>query len=141
MKEAMRAKDTVRLSVVRGIMASMSNESIALGRGPSGEISDEEALTIIRRESKKRKDSIEQYTAGGRPELAESEKVELAILEEYLPAQMTGDVVRPIVEKKKQELGITDKGSAGLLMKAVMVDLKGKADGAVVKKIVDSLLS
>src|ERR1700741_2265145 len=89
MKDAMRAKDAVRLSVIRGILAAFTNEAVTLGKGPAGELTDEEALAVIRREGKKRKDAIEQFTQGGRPELAESEKAELAIIEEFLPTQMS----------------------------------------------------
>ena len=141
MKEAMRAKDAVRLSVIRGVMAAFTNEAVAKGKGPTGELSDEEALALIRREAKKRKDSIEQFKSGGRPELAESEQVELSILEEFLPAQMRTDEIRLVVEKKKSELGITEKSRQGELMKAVMAELKGKADGNSVKHEVENLLS
>lgn len=141
MKDAMRAKDSVRLGVIRAIISSFTNESINLGKGPAGELSDEEALAVIRRESKKRKDSIEQYTNGGRPELAETEAAELAIINEFLPTLMSEDQVRPIVEAKKAELGVTDKSGAGQLMKAVMTELKGKADGSTVKAVVDKLLA
>ena len=140
MKEAMKAKDTVRLSVVRGLMAAMSNEAINMDRGPAGELTDDEAIAVIRKEGKKRKDSIEQFTNGGRPELAESENVELAIIKTYLPTLMSAEQVRPIVEAKMRELGVTSKTDAGKLMKAVMADLKGKADGMVVKTIVEELL-
>lgn len=140
MKEAMKAKDAVRLSVVRGLMATMSNEAIAAGKGPAGELTDDEALAVIRREGKKRKDSIEQFTNGGRPELAENEQAELAIIETYLPTLMSAEQVKPIVEVKMKELGVTSKADAGKLMKAVMADLKGKADGMVVKNVVESLL-
>lgn len=141
MKEAMRAKDAVRLSVIRGIIAAISNEAVTKGLGPAGELSDEEVLAIIRRESKKRKDSIEQFISGGRPELADNEKAELEILEHFLPVQMSESEIKKLVEIKKQELGVTSKADAGKLMKAVMVDLKGKADGGLVKQIVESLLS
>ena len=141
MKDAMRAKDAVRLSVIRGIISSFTNECVNLGKGPAGELTDEEALAVIRRESKKRKDAISQYTTGGRPELAESESAELAIIEEYLPLLMSEDQVRPVVEAKIKELGSTDKSQSGLVMKAVMLDLKGKADGQIVKKLVDELLT
>ena len=140
MKEAMKAKDTVRLSVVRGLMAAMSNEAINMDRGPAGELTDDEAIAVIRKEGKKRKDSIEQFTNGGRPELAESENVELAIIKTYLPTLMSAEQVRPIVEAKMRELGVTSKTDAGKLMKAVMADLKGKADGMAVKTIVEELL-
>ena len=89
MKDAMRAKDAVKLSVVRGLISAMMNEAVQKGKGPDGVLSEDEVLTVIMRASKQRKDSIEQFTAGGRPELAESEKAELAILETMLPAQMS----------------------------------------------------
>ena len=144
MKEAMRAKDTVRLSVVRGILAAMTNEAVALAKGPAGELTDDEALVVIRREAKKRKDSIEQFTKGGRVELAASEQAELVILNEFLPAQMGEGEIRPVVEKKIAELDLDKQAlrqSQGKLMQAVMAELKGRVDGAVVKRVVDNLLA
>lgn len=140
MKDAMRAKDAVRLSVVRGIIAAFTNECVTLGKGPSGELSDEEALSVIRRESKKRKDSIEQFASGGRNDLVEKEQAELNILNEFLPALMNAEQIKPIVEQKKSELGVTDKSGQGKLMQAVMAELKGKADGTTVKQVVESIL-
>lgn len=139
-KDAMKAKDAVRLSVVKGIVAGFTNELLNLNRKPDGELSDEEVLNVIRRAVKQRKDSIEQFTAGGRPELAESEKAELVILETYLPAQMPREEVVKIAQTKIAELGITDKSKAGQLMGTLMKDLKGKVDGDVVKSVVDELL-
>jgi uncharacterized protein YqeY len=141
MKEAMRAKDAVKLSVVRGLLSAFTNEAIAKGKKPDEELSDEDVLAVIRRQAKQRNDSIEQFEKGGRPELAESEKAELSILEDYLPALMPEEEVMGYVEKKKAELGISDKSGAGQLTGAVMKELKGKADGAVVKAAVDKLLS
>ena len=140
-KEAILAKDALRLNVVRGIAAAFTNELVAKGRKPQGEVTDDEALAVIRRLVKQRKDSIEQFKAGGREDLAASETAELKILEIYLPAAISEADVRKIAEKKKAELGITDKNKAGLLMKTVMQELKGNADGAAVKKIVDDLLA
>lgn len=139
-KEAMKAKDQVKLAVVKGLVAGFVNELVNLRRPPDGELTDEEALNVIRRAVKQRKDSIEQFTSGGRPELADSEKAELAVLETYLPAMMPEDEVRKFAEAKISELGITDKSKAGQLMGMLMRDLKGKADGDVVKAVVDSLL-
>jgi uncharacterized protein YqeY len=141
MKDAMRAKDSTRLTVMRGLMAAFTNELVTLGRMPSDELSDEEAVAVIRRASRQRKDSIQEFESGGRPELAETEKVELAILEEYLPALMSEDAIREKALAKKDELGITDKKDMGRFMGALMQDLKGQADGDVVKKVVDSLFS
>lgn len=139
MKEAMRAKDTVKLTVVRGLKAACTNELVTLGRMPQDVLSDEEILTVIRRESKRRKDSIQQFTDGGRADLAENEQAELKVIEAYLPQMMSIDEIRPIAEAKKAALGVTDKTGAGKLVGALMAELKGKADGADVKTVVDSL--
>lgn len=138
-KTALMAKDSVKLTVVRGLSTSFMNELVATKRTPQDALTDEEAAAVIRRAVKQRKDSIEQFTAAGRPELAESEQAELAILETYLPKMMTQDEIRPIAEAKKAELGITDKTKSGMLMSAIMKDLKGKADGGDVKSVVESL--
>src|SRR5438067_996658 len=119
-KEAMKAKEAVRLSVVRGLVASFTNELVSLKRLTTEELSDEEVLAVIRRQVKQRKDSIEQFTKGGRSDLADNEKTELAILETYLPAQMSREEVMKIAKAKMAELGVTDKSKSGLLMGLVM---------------------
>ena len=141
MKEAMKAKDTVRLGVVRGLSSAFTNELVAMKKMPTDELSDEEVLNVIRRAVKQRKDSIDQFTKGGRADLAETEQAELAILETYLPAMMSKEDVRKIAEAKKVELGVIDKTGAGKLMGVLMKELKGKADGDTVKAVVDELLS
>ncbi len=140
-KEAMKAHDTVRLGVVRGLVAGFTNELVALKRKPDGELTDEETLAVIRRAVKQRKDSIEQFTKGGRSDLADAEKAELAVLEAYLPAQMSREDVMKVAQTKMQELGVTDKSGAGKFMGALMKDLKGRADGDTVKSVVDELLT
>lgn len=140
-KEAMKAKDQVKLDVVKGLSAAFTNELVKLGKMPQDELGDEEALAVIRRAVKQRKDSIEQFVAGGRPELAESEKAELAVLETYLPAQMSREEVMKAAEAKMLEMGGVDKTKVGQFMGALMKDLKGKADGDLVKSVVDQLLS
>ena len=137
-KDAMRAKDTVRLTVLRGLSAAFTNELVAKGRKPDEELNDEDALTVIARESKKRKDSIEQFTAAGRADLAESETAELTIIETFLPAQMSREEIEAAVKAKKEELGITDPAQKGQFIGAVMKDLKGKADGKIVQEVVES---
>ncbi len=136
---AMKAKEPVKLNVMRGLLAACTNELVAKGRGPDGTLTEEEVLSIIMKASKQRKDSIEQFEAGGRPELADAEKAELAILTEMLPAQMSKEEVEIAVKSKAAEMGVSDKTGANQLMGAVMKDLKGKADGTVVKEVVDSL--
>lgn len=140
-KEAMMAKDAVRLTTLRGLLSAFTNELVATQRKPQEMLNDEEVLAVIRRNVKQRKDSIEQFTAGGRSDLADSEKAELTILEKFLPQMMSKADIKKVVEDKKVELGVTDKAKQGLLMKAVMTELKGKADGMDVKAVVDSLFS
>ncbi len=139
-KDAMRAKDQTRVTTLRGTLAAFMNESVALKRTPQDKLSDAEALSVIRRLVKQRKDSIDQFEKGGRPELAESEKAEMIILEEFLPAQMSEDKIREIVLKKKEEMGAVDKSKMGIFMGAVMKETAGQADGALVKKIVEEVL-
>jgi len=139
-KTAMRAKDSLKLGVVRGISAAFTNELVNLKRTPQDALSDEEALAVITRASKQRKDSIEQFEKGGRPELAETEKQELAIIEEYLPALMSEEEIRAVVLAKKDAMNITTKDQFAQLMGPVMGELKGKADGGLVKKVVEDCL-
>ena len=141
MKDAMRAKDQVRLSVIRGLISACTNEAVAKGKGPDGVLSDDEVLTVLTRAAKQRKDSIEQFEKGGRPELAEGEKAELAILTAMLPAQMSQDEIVAAAKAKAAELGIADKSKANQLMGMLMKDLKGRADGNAVKAVVESLFS
>lgn len=140
-KKAMLAREEVKLRTVRGILAAFTYELGVLKRKPDGELTDEEALAVIKRQAKQHKDSIEQFTAGGRQDLVDKEAEELKIIEAYLPQTMSQDEIRPLAEAKKAELGITDKSKAGLLMSALMKDLKGRADGGDVKAVVDQLLS
>ncbi len=139
--EALRARDTVRLTTLRSVATMMTNEVVAKKRKPDEFLTDEEALAVLKRASNQRKDSIEQYTAAGRAELAEPEAAELAIIETYLPEQMGREQVEEVVKAKIAEMGVSDKAGAGKLMGAVMQELKGQADGAVVKEVIDRLLS
>lgn len=138
-KKAMLAKDAERLSALRNISAAMTSEVMAKGRKPDELATDDEALAVLKRLSKQRKESIEQFNIGGRPEMAQKETVELAIVESFLPAQMSREEILKIAEAKKSELGITDKTKFGQLMGAVTKELKGSADGALVKEVVESL--
>lgn len=138
--ESMKAKDEVRLTTLRGVLSSCTNELVAKGKKPQDLLSDEEVLAVISRLAKQRKDSIDQFTKGNRPDLALGEKAELEILESYLPKQMEKSEVEVIARAKQAELGITDKSGAGKLMSSLMQELRGKADGTLVKDVVDSLL-
>ena len=140
-KEAMIAKDAVRLVVIRGLVSAFTNELVAKKRKPDEELSDEDVLAVISRQVKQRKDSIEQFEKGGRQDLADSEKAELVFLEKYLPAQMSEDEIIAYVKNKQTELGMTDPTKKNQFMGGIMKDLKGKADGMLVKKAIDSLFS
>jgi uncharacterized protein YqeY len=97
-KEAMLAKNTEKLEVVRGLTAAFTNELVAKAKKPQDELTDEEALAVIRRAVKQRKDSIEQFKAGGRNDLAEKEGKELKILEIYLPQMMSLEDIEKIAK-------------------------------------------
>lgn len=135
----MLAKDELKTMVLRGVSATMTNELLSK-KTKATELTDEEAVTVLKRLVKQRKDSIEQFTAGGRPELAKAEAKELKILEVYLPATMSKADIKKVVVAKIAEFKITDKSGAGKLMGAVSKELKGKADGSDIKEVVDSLL-
>lgn len=139
LKNAMRAKDAVKLAVIRGLLTAVTNDLVSKERGPDGTLTDDELLSIVMRAAKQRKDSIQQFTDGGRPELAEGEKAELAILETMLPAQMSREEIVAAATVKATEMGVTDKTKANMLMGNLMKDLKGKADGTVVKEVIDGM--
>ncbi len=132
----MIAKDAIRLLVLRGLSASFTNELVAKKRKPDEALNDEEALSVISRAVKQRKDSIEQFEKGGRTDLAESEKAELAILLTYLPTQMSKEEVETFVKNKLAESPV-EPDKKNQFMGSVMKDLKGKADGALVKEVID----
>jgi uncharacterized protein len=138
--EAMKAKDAVRLSVLRGLITACTNEVVAKGKKPDELLSDEEVMTIVGRLAKQRKDSIDQFAKGGRQDLVDTEAAELKVLEALLPPQMSREEIEAVVRAKIAELGVTDKSGAGKLTGALMKDLRGKADGGEVKAVVDSLL-
>lgn len=137
----MKAKDAVTLRTVRSIMTACTNELVATGKTPQDQLDDAGTLAVIKRLAKQRKESIVQYEAAGRPELAAPEKEELVVLESYLPTLMTQEQIRPIAEAKKAELGIDDKAKLGVLVGAVMKELAGQADGGDVKVVVESLFT
>lgn len=139
--DAMRAHDAVRLQTLRSLVTAMTNEVVAKKRKPDEFLTDEEALAVVKRAANQRKDSIEQFTKGGRPELAEPEQAELTIIESFLPAQMSREEIETIVRAKIAEAGSVSKAEAGKFTGMLMKELKGQADGADVKAVVDSLLT
>ena len=138
-KDAMLKRDQVLLKALRNMVSAFTNELVAKNRKPSEMLADEEALVVIARLAKQRKDSIEQFKKGNREDLVQEEEAELAILETYLPKLMDRNEIEKIAKNKKEELAITDVAKKGMLMSVLMKELKGKADGSAVKEVVDSL--
>ncbi|MBP6888281.1 MAG: GatB/YqeY domain-containing protein [Candidatus Pacebacteria bacterium] len=137
-KPAMLAKDTVRLGTLRMILAAFTNELVTQGHPPTDPLSDEDCMKVIKRLAKQRKDSIDQFVAGGRPELADDERAELTVIEGFLPAQMSEAEIESRVAAKLAEspLDPTKKGQfIGMMCK----ELGDTADGATVKAIIDKL--
>ena len=138
---AMKARDEATLRASRNLSAAFTNELVALKRKPQEKIDDENALNVVKRLVKQRKDSIEQFRAGGREDLVKGEAEELVYLEKFLPQMMSRDEIRKVAEAKKAELGVTDKSKMGQFMGAVMKELKGRANGTDVKEVIEELLS
>ena len=138
--DAMRAKDSIKLDTLRGLLASFSYELIAKKSSDSF-IDDESALKIIIKSVKQHKDSIQQFEKGNRADLALKEKEELAILEVFLPKMMDETEVRNFIESKIKVIMTVDKAKIGAFVGQIMKDLKGKVDGTIVKKLVDEIVN
>lgn len=139
MKDAMRSKDTVALTTLRSLISTCTNELVATGKTPQDKVTDDIALTVIKRASKQRKDAIEQYTQGGRQDLVENEQAELSIIEKYLPQMMSKEQIKSIAEEQIAGFG-GDKSKMGQIIGSVMKKTAGQADGSDVKEIVQELL-
>jgi hypothetical protein len=137
----MKAHDELKLAVLRGALTAFTNELVAKGKKPTDVLEDADALLVMKRLAKQRKDSIEQFTAGNRPELAEREKQELAFIETYLPQNASREEIERVATAKMAEVDATDKAAMGKLMGAVMKELGGNADGNLVKEVVTGLFS
>ncbi|MFA6608702.1 MAG: GatB/YqeY domain-containing protein [Candidatus Paceibacterota bacterium] len=137
-KPAMMAKDAVRLGTLRMLVAAFTNELVSQGRPPTDPLSDEDCMKVIKRLAKQRKDSIEQFIAGGRPELADDEKAELAIIEEFLPEQMSEEEIEKRVKASLDECAF-NPAKKGEFIGKMMKELGETADGSTVKSIIDRL--
>jgi hypothetical protein len=138
---ALKDRNEVRLTTLRSLLSAFTNELVAHKQKPDSQLPDEDVLAVIKRAVKQRQDSIEQFTNGGRDDLAKREETELAILKEYLPEQAGEEEITKVAREKIAEMGGPDSAKAGILVGAVMKEFKGNADGAVVKRVVESLLS
>ena len=140
LKEAMRAKDSTRLGVLRMLKSAFKYAAIAKS-GAEAELNDAEAAQVIRKQAKQRQDSVESFEKGGRAELAEKEREELSILNAYLPQQMNADELEKVVRETIAEVGATSKAQMGAVMKALQAKVAGRVDGKSLSAEVQKQLS
>lgn len=138
-KEAQKAQDKTKLSTLRMLMAAIKNEEIA--KKKRGKLSNEEIQEVVSREIKKRKDSIESYKAGKRLDLVKKEEAELEILKRYMPKQLSTEELVHIIDEIIKTSGAVSLADFGKVMGQVMKQVKGKAEGSVVSKIVKERLA
>lgn len=136
LKDSLKSGDKTRVSILRMVKSAMKNKEIETG----GPLKEEDVQAILRSFSKKAGESIEQYTGAGRTELADKEKAELAVIQEYLPRQLSEEEVRQIVSDAINETGAAGMKDMGKVMKAVMAKTKGQADGRIVNNLVKETL-
>lgn len=139
-KEAMKAKEVERRDVLRSVDSMIKNEEIATGKRDEG-LGDDDIIILVKRAIKQRRDSAQQFKKGNRNDLAQKEEREIDFIEKYLPTQMSEDEVRVIIQKIVDEVGATGRGDMGKVMGGAMSAVGDTADGAVVRKIVEDILS
>lgn len=140
MKQAMKARDQVRLDVLRMAIAACKNYKIEKYGVSEQELSDEEVLNVLTKQIKQRKDAAESYKAAGHQEHADKETHEASLIQEYMPPQMTEEEIRAVVKETIDSMGVSSPAEMGKVMGAAMGKLKGKADGNDVQRIVKELL-
>jgi uncharacterized protein YqeY len=138
MMAAMKAREQLKVDTLRGAMTAFTNELVAKGKKPTEDLPDADAIAVLKRLAKQRKDSVEQFTRGQRPELAQKEADELKIIEAYLPETASREDIEKVARAKLAEMNV-DKAGMGKLMGAVMKEFNGTADGGDVKAVVASL--
>jgi uncharacterized protein len=138
MKQAMKNKEKEKLSVIRMVKAALQNEAIKLGKS---QLSEDEELTVLSRELKQRKDSLQEFENAGRSDLVEKAKTEIQILELYMPKQLSEEEIVQLIKETIAEVGASSKADMGKVMGAIMPKVKGKADGSLVNKLVLQHLS
>jgi len=139
-KDAMRARDTVRLNALRMLKTAMKNAAIEKG-GAEAVLDDIEAAVVIRKQIKQRQDSVEGFEKGGRPELAAGESAEMAVLSAYLPKNLSPDEVTALAKEAIAEAGATSKQHMGAVMKIAIAKAAGRADGKTLSMAVQKHLS
>jgi uncharacterized protein YqeY len=139
LQQAMRNKDATKLGVLRMLKSAFKYAAIAKS-GAEAELSDAEAVQVIRKQAKQRQDSIESFAKGGRAELADKEKEELTILNSYLPQAMSADELTRVVRETIAEVGATSRAQMGAVMKALQAKVAGRADGKTLSSEVQKQL-
>jgi len=134
--QSMKAGEKIKVSTIRMILSEIKNAEIA----KRGELDDDELLSVLSREAKKRKEAIEEFKKGNRQDLVDRETEELRIIQDYLPEQLSEDELRGIISETIDEVGASSTGDLGKVMGRVMPKLKGRADGKLVNKIVRETL-
>lgn len=137
LKKALRARDERRKSVIRMALAAIVNAEVEHG----GELDDASVITVLQKQARQRRDAIVELRQANRPDLLAAEEAELAILEEYLPGLLSREEIAVEARQVIAEVGATDMGQMGLVMRQLMSKLKGRADGRVVNEVVRELLS
>ena len=137
MKEAMKAKDSVKLGTVRSVISAVKNQEIDLKK----ELSEEEILTIVSREVKKRKEAAVLYEKGNRPELKDKEIQEMKFLQTYLPEQVSEKDLRRRIQEVIDETGAEGMKDFGKIMKTLVPEFKGKADNSLIKELANEYLN
>jgi uncharacterized protein YqeY len=140
MKTAMRAKDTIALETVRALKSAIKYAAIEK-LGADADLDDADAIAVVRKEIKKRQDSVQQFESAGRQELADKEKSEIVVLEKYLPAAMSNEELIALVEAVIAELGATSKKDMGKVMKLLGERTEGRADGKTLSSEVSKRLA
>ncbi|MET3290110.1 GatB/YqeY domain-containing protein [Brevibacillus fluminis] len=136
LKQAMKDKAAIKLSVIRMVKAAIKNEEINKG----SLLSEDEELSILTRELKQRRESLQEFEKAGREDLAEKIREEIIVLTSYMPAQLSEDEIRQIATEVISQVGASSKKEMGKVMGAMMPKVKGKADGNLVQKVVSELL-
>lgn len=140
LKDAMKAREADKLSVLRLLKSALKNAAIEKG-GQAGVLDDAEATAVIRKQVKQRQDSVESFEKGGRPELAAKEKTEIDLLNTYLPQALSADELSRLIDEAIAETGATGKAQMGVVMKALQPKVAGRADGRTLSQEVQKRLA
>ena len=140
MKTAMRAKDSITLNTLRALKTALTNTAIAKG-GLGTQLEEAEELAVVRKQIKQREDSTEQFRSAGRPELADKEEAEIAVLKQFMPAELTAEETEAMLEAVLKETGASTKKDMGQVMKLMQERTAGRVNGKELARMVSARLS